>query len=389
MTPAARVQSAIEIVDLILGAARRNGPSGDKIVSDWFRSHRFAGSKDRRAVRDLVYASIRACGPVPASGRAAMLRLAAADPALAALFDGSVHGPQMIGPDEPMAEGGTAPQWLEQQLLSSGIGTADWPALLDRAPLDIRINPLRGAAALPQAGAPLPVSLGRRFPSGTPIERWPAFAAGQIEIQDAGSQLASLAAAARPGETVIDLCAGAGGKTLALAAAMDNRGRLIACDVDRARLARLAPRAARAGVAVIEQRLLNPGQERDDLADLAGQADAVLVDAPCSGTGTWRRNPEARWRLGPADLARLAAIQAHLLDVASGLVKPGGRLIFVTCSLLDREGADQGAAFLRRHPRWFAVPPQLPAGTVRGSGIRLNPAHDQTDGFFIACFGSP
>lgn len=389
MTPAARVQSAIEILDLILGAAKGGGASGDKIVGDWFRSHRFAGSKDRRAVRELAYAAIRACGPIPLNGRAAMLSLAAANPALAALFDGSVHGPQPISPDEPIGDGGTAPQWLEQRLLQSGIEAVDWPALLDRAPLDIRINPLRGAAELPEPGEALHTPLGLRFAPGTPVERWEAFAAGQIEVQDAGSQLACLAVAAQPGETVIDLCAGAGGKTLALAAAMDNRGRLVACDVDRARLARLSPRAERAGVAVIEQRLLNPGREREQLADLAGKADAVLVDAPCSGTGTWRRNPESRWRLNPAELVRLAAIQARLLDLAAELVKPGGRLIFVTCSLLDEEGANQSKAFLLDRPAWRAIPLHLPAGIARGGGVRLSPAHDQTDGFFIACFGSP
>ena len=389
MTPAARVQSAIEIVDLILAAAASGGASGDKIVGDWFRSHRFAGSKDRRAVRELVYAAIRTCGPVPPSGRAAMLRLVAADPALTALFDGSVHGPPPISPNEPTGAGGTAPQWLEQRLLQSGIEAADWPALLGRAPLDIRINPLRGAADLPEPGEALHTPLGLRYAPGTPVERWDAFAAGQIEVQDAGSQLACLAVAAKPGETVIDLCAGAGGKALALAAAMDNRGRLVACDIDRGRLTRLSPRAVRAGVAVIEQRLLNPGRESEMLADLAGQADAVLVDAPCSGTGTWRRNPESRWRLSPAELVRLAAIQARLLDLAAGLVKPGGRLIFVTCSLLDEEGADQAETFLQRHPAWRVIPLQLPAGTARGGGIRLSPARDETDGFFIACFGSP
>ena len=389
MTPAARVQSAIEILDLILAAAKGGGASGDKIVGDWFRSHRFAGSKDRRAVRELVYAAIRVCGPVPTSGRAAMLRLVVADPALAALFDGSVHGPQPINPGEPIGEGGTAPQWLEQRLLQSRIEAIDWPALLGRAPLDIRINPLRGEVELPEPGDPLHTPLGLRYPPGTPVERWEAFAGGQIEVQDAGSQLACLAVGAQPGETVIDLCAGAGGKTLALAAAMDNRGRLIACDVDRGRLSRLSPRATRAGVAVIEQRLLNPGQESEMLADLAGQADAVLVDAPCSGTGTWRRNPESRWRLSPAELVRLAGIQTRLLDLAAGLVKPGGRLIFVTCSLLDEEGTDQAEAFLQRHPAWRAQMPHLPAGTAHGGGIRLSPARDETDGFFIACFGSP
>ena len=389
MTPAARVQSAIEIVDLILVAAKGGGASGDKIVGDWFRSHRFAGSKDRRAVRDLVFAAIRACGPVPSSGRAAMLRLAESETALTALFDGSPHGPQPLAPDEPVGEGGTLPKWLEQRLQESAIEPADWPALLERAPLDIRLNPLRGTADLPQPGEALHTPLGLRYPAGTQVEQWDAFKAGQIEVQDAGSQLACAAVGAQPGETVIDLCAGAGGKTLALAAAMDNKGRLIACDVDRSRLSRLGPRSERAGIAIIEERLLNPGHEAEALADLAGKADAVLVDAPCSGSGTWRRNPEARWRLSPAELQRFTALQARLADLGATLVKPGGRLVFVTCSLLDEEGADQAEAFLQRYPDWRAVTPDLPAGTPRGGGVRLTPARDGCDGFFIARFVSP
>lgn len=389
MTPAARVQTAIEVLDAVIAAAKTQGASADKIIADMFRARRYMGSGDRRAVRELAFAAIRACGPVPENGRAAMLRLAESDPELGALFDGSNHGPAPIAPGEIVAETGIAPAWLEVRLSASGIEPTDWPALLERAPLDVRLNPLRGTAELPMQGEVLPVPLGLRFPSGTPVEQWDAFKSGAIEVQDAGSQLACQVIAASPGETVIDLCAGAGGKTLALAAAMRNTGRLVACDIDRARLSRLAPRAERAGATIVEERLLNPGREHETLADLAGQADAVLVDAPCSGTGTWRRNPEARWRLSEKELARLTAIQARLLDLAAGLVRPGGRLIFVTCSLLDEEGADQADAFLRRHPGWHPVLPDLPAGTARGPGIRLSPARDATDGFFIACFVSP
>jgi 16S rRNA (cytosine967-C5)-methyltransferase len=183
---------------------------------------------------------------------------------------------------------------------------------------------------------------------------------------------------------VVDLCAGAGGKTLALAAAMDDRGALIAADTDRGRLSRLPPRAQRAGAAMIETVLLDPGKEAAALAPWAGRADAVLVDAPCSGTGTWRRNPEARWRLSPETLARHVATQTRLLDLAAGLVRPGGRLVYVVCSLLDAEGADQAAAFLARHPDWAADELHLPAGRSRGTGLRLTPFHDGTDGFFIA-----
>ena len=390
MTPAARVQAGIEVLDLIIAAARNNGASADRIVAEWFKTRRYMGSGDRRAVRELVYGAVRVCGEIPVTGRAAMLRFAKSDPAIAPLFDGSTHAPPPIGSGEPVASAGTAPRWLEVKLADSDIAGPDAAALLERAPLDIRVNPLKGVMPdLPLAGEPTPAPNGLRFPAGTPVEQWDAYQNGQIEVQDAGSQLCCLAVAARPGETVIDLCAGAGGKTLALAAAMDNRGRLIATDTDRGRLSRLLPRAARGGAINVETRLLNPGRETEVLGALTGQADAVLIDAPCSGTGTWRRNPEARWRLSSAELARLAALQLRLLDLAAPLLRPGGRLIYVTCSLLDGEGADQAEAFLTRHPKWRAAFPVLPAGTPRGAGLRLTPGRDGTDGFFIACFAAP
>lgn len=387
MTPAARVQAAIDVLDLVIEAARSNGAPADRIVSDWFRPRRFAGSGDRRAVRELAYAAVRACGEIPESGRAAMLLLAQADPALAALFDGSRHAPAPIAPDEPVAAPGVAPRWLEDALAESGIAGEEAEALLSRAPLDIRVNALkadRDSLALPVAGDPTLAPQGLRLPFGTPVEQWDAYKDGRIEVQDAGSQLTCEVVAARPGETVIDLCAGAGGKTLALAAAMANRGALIASDADRARLSRLAPRAARAGATIIETVLLDTGREAEALSAWHGRADAVLVDAPCSGTGTWRRNPEARWRLTEAQLARYVALQARLLAIAASLVSAGGRLVYVTCSLLDAEGADQIAAFLARNPGWSADTPALPAGAPRGAGLRLTPAVDGTDGFFVA-----
>ncbi|MBW8754436.1 MAG: RsmB/NOP family class I SAM-dependent RNA methyltransferase [Sphingomonadales bacterium] len=387
MTPAARVQAAIEVLDLVIEAACTGGAPADRIISEWFRPRRFAGSGDRRAVRELTYAAIRACGEVPASGRAAMLLLAGGDASLAALFDGSRHGPVPIAPDEPVATPGIAPAWLEAALAASGVAGDGAAALLARAPLDIRVNTLkadRASIELPVAGQPTAAPQGLRLPFGTPVEQWQVYQDGRIEVQDTGSQLACTAVAAQPGETVIDLCAGAGGKTLALAAAMDDRGTLIACDTDRARLARLAPRAERAGVSIIGTVLLDPAREAEALADWAGKADAVLLDAPCSGTGTWRRNPEARWRLSQAQLARYAALQARLADLAGNLVRPGGRLAYVTCSLLDAEGSDQVAGFLARNPGWSASPSILAAGHPRGGGLRLSPFHDGTDGFFVA-----
>ncbi len=390
MTPAARVQGAIEVLDAVLAAARRGGTSADRIIADWFKTRRYMGSGDRRAVRELAYGAMRACGEMPVDGRAALLLLGQSDPTLLTLFDGSTHGPAPLVPGEAVATAGLAPRWLEALLAASGIAGADAAALLGRAPLDVRINALKGEALeLPLAGEPCAAPGALRYPHGTQVEQWDAYRHGQIEVQDAGSQLTCLAVAASAGETVIDLCAGAGGKTLALAAAMGGTGRLIACDTDRGRLSRLPPRAVRAGAVFVETRLLNPGRELDVLSDLAGQADAVLIDAPCSGTGTWRRNPEGRWRLTPAELGRLTMLQARLLDLGAGLVKPGGRLVYVTCSLLDCEGADQAAAFLARWPAWCAVTPQLPAGMPRGAGLRLEPARDGTDGFFVAQFIAP
>lgn len=388
MTPAARVQSAIEVLDAVIAAARREGASAERVAAEWLKARRFIGSKDRRAIRDLAWGAIRLCGEVPVSGRAAMLALAKDDPVLAALFDGSRYGPEPIQADEPIASRGVAPAWLEDRLAASGISPGQGAGLLDRAPLDLRANRLkttrdRLAAILPVAAVPTRAPDALRLPGGTPAETWPAFAEGLFEVQDTGSQLTCSALDVRPGEAVVDLCAGAGGKTLALAAALQGDGQLLACDIDRARLARLAPRAARAG-AKVETRLLDPGREAQALADWQGKADAVMVDAPCSGTGTWRRGPEARWRLTPQALARYARMQAEVLRIGAGLVRPGGRLTYVVCSLLDEEGPEVVATFLADHPGWRAAEQQVGAGTPRGAGLRLTPWDDSTDGFFFA-----
>lgn len=392
MTPAARLQAAIECLDAVIAASRERGAPADRIIADYFRQRRYAGAKDRRAVRELVYAAVRACGPMPASGRAAMLRLAEVEPHLASLFDGSPHGPPPVQPRDQAADGGIAPPWLVERLAASGIDGDEAAALLARAPLDLRVNTIktqREALDLPIAGEPLAAPNALRFPAGTVVEQWDAYTQGLVEIQDHGSQWACTAVAAQPGETVVDLCAGAGGKTLALAAAMQNRGVLVASDTDRRRLGQLPPRAARARAAIIETVLLDPGRELDRLEQWRGQADAVLVDAPCSGTGTWRRNPELRWRLTPQALGDLVALQARLLDIAAELVRPGGRVVYVTCSLLDEEGAQQVARVVQDDAMLLAVPLDLPIGRPRGGGTRLTPLHDATDGFFIAQLCKP
>jgi 16S rRNA (cytosine967-C5)-methyltransferase len=384
MTPQARVQAAIDILDEVIAAARDAGAAGDTIVQRYFRTRRYAGSKDRRAVRDLVYAAIRRSGERPDSGRAALVGLADDQLELSALFDGSAHGPLPIAADEHRAGASELPAWLTDRL--GGFG------LLDRAPLDLRVNRLKATraeidieGAVPTPHAPD----GLRLPESIQVERLPEWEAGLIEVQDEGSQLVTLACAAEPGMKVVDLCAGAGGKTLGLAAEMEDRGVIFACDADRSRLSRLAPRAERASVTIVETRLLDGGREMTALGDLTAAADLVVVDAPCSGTGTWRRNPEARWRLTPERLARVVALQARLLDVAARLVKPGGTLVHIVCSLLDEEGAGQAEAFLARHPGWSAEPVVLPAGHPHGPGLRLTPSDDGTDGFFVARLKAP
>jgi len=392
MTPAARAQAAVEILDQVIAAARDDGAAADTLIVRYFRDRRYAGSKDRRAVRELVYRAIRRAGTRPASGRAAMVGIAREDADVAALFDGSPHGPAPIAADEPGARPSLAPTWLMKRLVPA-VGKAELRAMAGRAPLDIRANRLktsRDALATMIAGAEpaTRAANGLRLEEGTAVELLPAFAEGLFEVQDEGSQLIAELAGARPGMTVVDLCAGAGGKTLALAADMANAGRLIASDSDRRRLSRLGPRAERAGATNITAVLLDPGRELAALDAWVGQADVVLIDAPCSGTGTWRRNPEARWRLTPERLARLGAVQARLLDIGAALVRPGGRLIYAVCSLLDEEGPDRFADFLRRQPDWRALS-LMPDAPQAGAGVRLSPLATETDGFFIAGAGKP
>jgi 16S rRNA (cytosine967-C5)-methyltransferase len=388
MTPGARLSAAIELLDAVIAAAREGGAAADTLIARYFATRRYAGSKDRRAVRDLVYEAIRRFGEPPVSGRAAMVALADLDTRVAAMFDGSAHAPAAINPREPHAVEARVPGWLGKRLAASGLDAADIASMIDRAPLDLRVNRLRttvaeAAAFFPEVrrvdGAPDAL----RLPTGSVVDQTTAWRDGLVEIQDVGSQMVTAAARAAPGMQVIDLCAGAGGKALALAAAMDNRGVVLASDVDRARLSRLAPRAERAGAAIVETRLLDGDREAAALEDWRDRADVVLIDAPCSGTGTWRRNPEARWRLSPPRIDRLVATQARLLDLGATLVRPGGALVYVVCSLLDDEGAGQVDRFVANHPGWVAEEPTA-QGRPRGVGKRLTPAHDATDGFFVA-----
>jgi 16S rRNA (cytosine967-C5)-methyltransferase len=390
MTPAARLQAAIEVLDEVLASVREDGPPADAVVTRYFKQRRYAGSGDRRAVRELVFRAIRRTAGRPGSGRAAIVGLTEDDSSLGELF-GQVRGPETRRADDIAAPAAFVPGWLVPEL-SPLVTESEWPALLERAPVDLRANVARIArdellAQMPDAAATAISPWGIRLPPDSRIDDHPAYRDGLVEVQDEGSQLIALACEAKSGDRIVDLCAGAGGKALALAAAAPG-ATILATDSNRTRLVKLAPRANRAG-ATVETLLLNPPNELAELSEWRGQADLVLVDAPCSGSGTWRRNPEGRWRLTPERLERVVALQSRLLDIAAELVRPGGRLVYAVCSLLSREGAGQIDAFISRRSSWNVQEPPITAGRVDGAGLLLTPGHDGTDGFFVARLRRP
>ncbi len=392
MTPAARVQAAIDLLDEIIIAARDNGASADIIASDYFKSRRYIGSKDRRAVRERAYQAIRRFGNVPANGRSAMLGLAKDDGELTALFDGSNYGPAKIGAGEAAPASPAIPAWIAERFYPL-IDKHEYPALLGRAELDIRYNPERVTAEMivaewPAAQFSDTLPNAARLPAGTQVQQHPLWHSGALEIQDWGSQ--AIVFICQPDEAgfAIDLCAGAGGKTLGLASQMHKDSRIIASDTNRNRLSKLEPRKRRAGHENIETLLLDPNKEWDALVDYKNQTDLVLVDAPCSGTGTWRRNPETRWRLTRKRLNAVMTEQERLLDLAAKLVRPGGTLVYAVCSLIEAEGVGQIDRFLSDHSAFTILPFEMTMGRPvmsrqKRAGILLTPFHDGTDGFFM------
>lgn len=392
MTPAGRLQAAIEILDEVIFASGDNGPPADSIVSAYFKTRRYAGSSDRRAVRELVYRAIRRHSEPPGSGRSGFIALAVEDCELGLLF-GQPRGPAAIAEHESnrLASTTAVPAWLTPELTPL-VSETEWPSLLERAPLDLRVNVSRAIREEMlmdlSDGVATPLSpWGIRLPPDSRIDDRPCFNKGLIEVQDEGSQLIAFACLPA-GEQVLDLCAGAGGKALAIAAAAAPAPHILATDTNRGRLRRLTPRAQRAG-ASIETRLLNTPNEAQELADWRASADVVLVDAPCSGSGTWRRNPDGRWRLTAKRLDEFVALQQRLMALGAEMVRPGGRLVYAVCSLLHREGALQSEHFLSSHSSWKAEAPLEQGGRDDGAGKLLTPGHDGTDGFFIASLRRP
>jgi len=387
----------------------------------WGESARYAGSKDRAFVSGLALDALRRKRSLgwmmgDDSPRGAVLGVLAHDwkwPVdRIAEAAGEEHGPgaltdaereRVASPraldDAPPAVAGDYSDWMDASL-ARALGesrAAEMAALSERAPVDLRINLLktdveRGAKAVALIGAEPAGVLDTAFRIPAPqaadrtpsVEAVPAFSKGWFEVQDLGSQIAAAVAGDVKGKQVLDFCAGGGGKTLALAAAMDNRGQIYAHDSDARRLADTIRRGQRAGVRNLQIRSPIEGAP---LKGLEGKLDLVFVDAPCTGSGTWRRHPDAKWRLSPDQLAKRQIEQDAVLADASDFVKPGGRLIYVTCSLLAEENEDRVAAFVERHPG-FSVKPITLAGveqhlTPEGY-LRLSPHRAGTDGFFAA-----
>ena len=410
MTPAARLEMAIQILE----GLERTGQPVDRFLRAWFRARRFAGSKDRRAIAEHVFSVQRHRASLAhrmGSDRPRALVIASlveAGENIEALFTGG-YGPDPLNDAERAAIAATPapapawvigeyPLWLEPELIRAfGNDVArEMAALIPRAPVDLRVNTLKAGredvmAALKAGGiesAPTPYAPhGIRIAQEAPgLSRSPLFESGAFEFQDEAAQIASILCNAAPGERVLDLAAGAGGKSLALAAAMQNRGEILACDVRGEALSELEVRASRAGVSIVRTMTLE--QPR-----LEGAFDLVLVDAPCSGSGTWRRQPELRWRLTQGRLAELTGVQDRLLDSAAKLVAPGGRLVYATCSILPVENQDRAEAFRAGQPGFGALDlregwPKTGAGMPPGLGadFRASPALTGTDGFYCAGF---
>ncbi|MCQ9154363.1 RsmB/NOP family class I SAM-dependent RNA methyltransferase [Acidomonas methanolica] len=423
MTPAARLAAAIDLLVAIENAPRR---PADAAANAFFRERRYIGGGDRRAISTLIWDVLRRwrrlhwhLRDVPGGGSprllcgASMILGGESVEAVRALFGGARYAPDALTAREEAALAGLAgrlltdpamphpvrleyPDWLGPALEESfGEGLeAEMAAMEAAAPLDLRVNLLKGSrqearAALAREGlmaAPTPLSpWGLRLDGRQPVTAAACFRDGLVEIQDEGSQIVVAALGAKPGERVLDFCAGAGGKTLAIAMTMENRGQIAACDVSAPRLEGAVKRLRRAGVHNVERHLLETGDKW--VKRRAGSFDRVLVDAPCSGTGTWRRNPDARIRLTEQDLAELRVKQAEILDRAAGLVKPGGRLVYATCSVLEAENGAQVAAFLERRPDFAAEAAgaeAVPESQRDQARIALTPLRHGTDGFFAA-----
>jgi 16S rRNA (cytosine967-C5)-methyltransferase len=419
-----RLAGAIEILEEIF---ERHRPASEAL-RDWGRAHRFAGSGDRHAIGTLVFDVLRKRNSLSSAmdgGAPRALALAALRHGWGKSTDGIAawaaesHGPGALDEREwrllnrpqdaatPPYIRGNFPDWLTPSFdRAFGRRAAEeGAALAERAPIDLRVNTLKAdrpkvMAALSKFGAaegplsPWCIRIAAPGPEtrNPNVEAEPAHGKGWFEVQDTGSQVAALMSAAKAGEQLLDLCAGSGGKTLALAAMMENKGQIHAHDDDKHRLRPIFERIQRSGARNIQ---VIGADERAKLSSLSGKMDCVVVDAPCSGSGSWRRKPDAKWRLTVKQLAIRLAEQRTVLGQGAKLVKPGGRLVYITCSILPEENGDQIGAFLTGHSdfrtvpyrdQWQAAIGSEPPESADGSSdaLLLTPLDHATDGFFIA-----
>jgi 16S rRNA (cytosine967-C5)-methyltransferase len=426
-----RLRAALEL----FATVSRGAAPADAVFADFHRRARRLPRAERHAIQRRVQGWLRrraaldwwieraGARPQPRTrALAALLLLEGFRPArLARVFGGGPGQPQrlraperalaaalagrgLVHPEQPREVRCECPAWILAELAPLfGAGLErELAALCEPAPLDLRVNTLavdreEARRALTDAGIeaePTPFSpVGLRLRGSPDVAALEAFRRGWFEVQDEGAQAAALLLEARPGAQVLDLCAGAGGKTLALAAAMQGRGRLVACEVRAGRSRRAGVRRRRAGAHNVESRTLT--DERDPwLARQRGRFDRVLVDAPCSGIGSWRRNPDARWRLSPGDVPALVALQRRLLRAAARALRPGGRLLYAVCTWLPRETAEQVRWLLEAEPALRVTPldavwPRVldgPCPPAPDGALRLTPARHGTDGFFLALF---
>ncbi|HET9206319.1 MAG TPA: RsmB/NOP family class I SAM-dependent RNA methyltransferase [Burkholderiaceae bacterium] len=414
MHPKALLQQAAELLRAVLAFAQ----PADAVVSAHFRRQRALGARDRHALAETVYAVLRRrlwLQHLAESGRGPLERrlVLAGWQGDARILQTALepHETQWLAslPDAPPADAPdklrhNLPDWLAgalQRQLDGAEFRSLAQALLEPAPLDLRVNIGKGKRdevlrELVDLGIPVAATpyspWGLRVAGRPALQDTPAFRAGRFEVQDEGSQLLAALLDPRRGEMVVDFCAGAGGKTLALGALMRNTGRLYAFDTSGHRLDAMKPRVARSGLSNVHS--VQIAHERDDrVKRLAGKVDRVLVDAPCSGLGTLRRNPDLKWRQSPQAVAEMRKRQLTILEAAATLVKPGGRLIYATCSLLELENEDVAQSFERTHAAFEPVAAlqaleqariESAADLVQGARLRLSPHRHGTDGFFAA-----
>lgn len=433
MRPAARLAALIELLTEVEEGIASGGAPADSITNQYFRKRRYAGSKDRRDISDNLFAILRQrelllwclaeCGQQASANVLVLAYCATSRPDLLPLYgEGGDYGPAELTDTEKVIVGKLQAPELSRAPETAKYNVPMWAlegfqarfgdawlehaeALNATAPLDLRVNSLKAkrssmlASQLNGFEVTRLSPLGYRSTKNVALGGLQPYKKGLVEVQDEAAQIASHLVAAKPGMQVADLCAGAGGKSLAIAGLMQNKGRLVACDIHQRRLDECKKRAKRAGASIIKTNVLavDAKKRSEQIQNWKNQFDRVFVDVPCTGTGTWRRSPDQRWRYDSKQLAELNELQAQLLQESADLVKPDGRLLYMTCSILPQENEHIVETFLEAYPDWQLMDyrelwqQELASEPVETDStnplcLQLNPHSHETDGFFVAVF---